>query len=286
MRTCWLLSLTAAVCAGFLLTAAPGLMAQARRPSTGATQKAAPKAAAKAAPKANPTVSLAGIQIAARSLGKARFGDTVAFGGKSGLTLALAVRVAPGTAILDIDDDESVVNAWTDDKETDLNVEPDWDSFPDYTEDQTGGITTVSTVMLPAAGAQQVTISGALAVTTAAGTRNVQAKKVALTKGTAFQLGAIAGSISEFDASDSGGSLAVRVTGSGLDAIKRIRFLDAAGTEIESETNGSMRSSSESEYSYTLKAKATTVTVEVELWQNLQTAAVPFSITAGVGSVR
>lgn len=280
MRARMLVTLASAVMCGVLVGVSPLLHAQARRP-------AAPKAAApKAAAKPNPTVSLAGLQVAAKSLGKARFGDTVAFGGQSGVSLALAVRVAPGTAILDIDDDDCVVDTWTDDKQTDLNIEPDWGSFPNYTEDLSAGIITVRSPVIPASGSQQVSIAGSLSVTTAAGTRAVQAKKVALTKGTAFQLGALAASVSEFEATDTGATLAIKLVGSNTNTIKRLRFLDAAGTELESDTNGSMTSSDESEYSYTLKAKATTATVEIEVWQNLQTTKVPFTLTAGVGSVK
>jgi hypothetical protein len=280
MRSRLIVTLFPALVCGVLVGVSPLLHAQARRP-------AAPKAAApKAAAKPNPTVSLAGLQVAAKSLGKARFGDTVAFGNQSGVTLALAVRVAPGTAILDIDDDDCVVDTWTDDKQTDLNIEPDWGSFPNYTEDLSAGIITVRSPVVPAAGSQQVSIAGSLSVTTAAGTRAVQAKKVALTKGTAFPLGTMAASVSEFEATDTGATLAIKLVGSNTNTIKRLRFLDAAGTELESDTNGSMTSSDESEYSYTLKAKATTATVEIEVWQNLQTTKVPFTLTASVGSVK
>ncbi len=281
MRARMLVTFASAVVCGVLVGVHPSLHAQApRRP-------AAPKAAApKAAAKPNPTVSLAGLQVAAKSLGKARFGDTIAFGGQSGVSLALAVRVAAGTAILDIDDDDCVVDTWTDDKQTDLNIEPDWGSFPNYTEDLSAGIITVRSPVIPATGSQQVSIAGSLSVTTAAGTRAVQAKKVALTKGTAFQLGTLAASVSEFEATDTGATLAIKLVGSNTNTIKRLRFLDAAGTELESDTNGSMTSSDESEYSYTLKAKATTATVEIEVWQNLQTTKVPFTLTASVGSVK
>ena len=280
MRARMLVTFASVVVFGVLVGVSPSLLAQARRP-------AAPKAAApKAVAKPNPTVSLAGLQVAAKSLGKARFGDTIAFGGQSGVSLALAVRVAPGTAILDIDDDDCVVDTWTDDKQTDLNIEPDWGSFPNYTEDLSAGIITVRSPVIPASGSQQVAIAGSLSVTTAAGTRAVQAKKVALTKGTAFQLGTLAASVSEFEATDTGATLAIKLVGSNTNTIKRLRFLDAAGTELESDTNGSMTSSDESEYSYTLKAKATTATVEIEVWQNLQTTKVPFTLTAGVGSVK
>jgi hypothetical protein len=280
MRARMLVTFASAVVCGVLVGVSPSLLAQARRPP-------APKAAApNAAANPNPTVSLAGLQVAAKSLGKARFGDTIAFGGQSGVSLALAVRVAPGTAILDIDDDDCVVDTWTDDKQTDLNIEPDWGSFPNYTEDLSAGIITVRSPVIPASGSQQVAIAGSLSVTTAAGTRAVQAKKVALTKGTAFQLGTLAASVSEFEATDTGATLAIKLVGSNTNTIKRLRFLDAAGTELESDTNGSMTSSDESEYSYTLKAKATTATVEIEVWQNLQTTKVPFTLTAGVGSVK
>jgi ABC-type oligopeptide transport system substrate-binding subunit len=92
----------------------------------------------------------------------------------------------------------------------------------------------------------------------------------------------LAASVSEFDATDTGATLAIKLVGSNTNTIKRLRFLDAAGTELESDTNGSMTSSDESEYSYTLKAKATTATVEIEIWQNLQTAQVPFTLTAAL----
>jgi hypothetical protein len=280
MRARILVTLVSAVTAGLLAGVVPSLQAQARRP-------AAPKAAApKAAAKPNPTVSLVGLQVSAKSLGKARFGDTIAFGGQTGVSLALAVKVAPGTAILDIDDDDCVVDTWTDDKETDLNIEPDWGSFPTYTEDLSAGIITVRSPVVPASGAQQVSIAGSLSVTTAAGTRALQAKKVALAKGTSFQLGTLAASIAEFEPTETGASLSVRLTGSNTNTIKRLRFLDAAGTELESDTNGSMTSSNESEYSYTLKAKAASATIEIEIWQNLQTTKVPFTIAAGVGSLK
>ena len=284
MRAGNVLTLAAAAAVGVLLGVAPSLEAQAKRP---AAKTAAPKAAApKAAPSPNPTVSLVGIQVTAKSLGKARFGDTIAFSGQTGVSLALAVRVAPGTAILDIDDDDCTVETWTDDKQSDLNIEPDWGSFPSYTEDLSAGIITVRSPVIPASGSQQVSIAGSLSVTTAAGTRAVQAKKVALVKGTSFQLGTLAASIAEFEATDTGGTVSVRLVGSNTNTVKKLRFLDAAGTELESDTNGSMTSSNESEYSYTLKAKATSATIEIELWQNLQTTKVPFTLTAGVGSIK
>jgi hypothetical protein len=282
MRARVLVSLLSAITCGVLVGLAPGLSAQARRPA--AKSPAAPKAAA--APKANPVVSLVGLQVAAKSLGKARFGDTIAFGGQAGVSLALAVRVAPGTVLLDIDDDDATVDTWTDDKQTDLNIEPDWGSFPNFTEDLSAGIITVRSPVVPAAGAQQVSIAGTVAVTTAAGSSAVQAKKVALAKGTAFKLGTLAASISEFEATDTGATLAVKLIGGNTNSIKRLRFLDAAGTELESDTNGSMTSSNESEYSYTLKAKATTATIELELWQNQQTTKVPFTLNATLGSVK
>lgn len=280
-----LVTLASAVACGLLVGTSPNLQAQGRRPA--APKAAAPKAAApKPAPAPNLVVSLVGMQVSAKSLGKARFGDTIAFGGQAGVSLAIAVKVAPGTAILDIDDDDCTVDTWTDDKQTDLNIEPDWGSFPTYTEDLSAGIITVRSPVIPAAGSQQVAVAGSLSVTTAAGTRAVQAKKVALTKGTTFQLGTLAASITEFEATDTGATLSVRLTGSNTNTIKKLRFLDAAGTELESDSNGSMTSSSESEYSYTLKAKASSATIEIELWQNLQTTKVPFTITAGVGSMK
>ena len=102
MRARVLVTLASAITCGVLVGLAPGLSAQARRPA--AKAPAAPKAAA--APKPNPVVSLVGLQVAAKSLGKARFGDTIAFGGQAGVSLALAVKVAPGTVLLDIDDDD------------------------------------------------------------------------------------------------------------------------------------------------------------------------------------
>jgi hypothetical protein len=283
MRTRCLVTLASAITCGVLLAAVPVLNAQGQS-RRAAAPKGAPKAAA--VPTPNPTVSLVGLQVAAKSLGKARFGDTVAFGGQTGVSLALAVKVAPGTAILDIDDDDCTVETWTDDKQTDLNIEPDWGSFPNYTDDLAAGIITVRSPVVPATGAQQISISGSVSVTTAAGTRAVQAKKVALAKGTSFQLGTFAASIAEFEPTETGASLSVRLAGSRTNNIKRLRFLDAAGTELEAETNGSMTSSDESEYSYTLKAKATSATIEIEIWQNQQTTKVPFTIAAGVGSVR
>lgn len=279
MRNRMLLPLGSAAVMGLLVGLVPSLHAQARRP-------AAKAAAPKAAPKAPPAVSLAGLQVVAKSLGKARFGDTIAFNSEAGVTLAIAVKVAPGTAILDIDDDESAVETWTDDKDTDLNIEPDFGSFPTYTEDQSAGIITVRSPVVPAAGSQQVSIKGALAVTTATGTQTVKSAKVALTKGTAFKVGALAGTIGDVEPSDTGGAVSVRFTGSSAGAIKDMKFLDAAGTEIESERNGSMTSSDEVELMYTLKAKATTAVLAVELWQGRQTTAVPFDLTASVGALK
>ncbi len=266
------------LCAAVVMTT-DVIDAQARRPPAKAK-------AAKAAPEPNPTVSLVGLQVVGKSLGKGRFRDAVAFESRQGVSLALAVKVEPGTAILEIDDDECTVETWTDDKGTDLNIEPDWGSFPTYTEDMSAGIISVRSPLVPASGAQQVSMAGSLAVTTAAGTQSSRATKVTLTKGTTFKAGALAGTISEFEASDSGGSVSVRFTGPTAGAIKEVRFLDAAGTVIESDRNGSMTSSDEVELMYTLKAKAASATLEVEVWQNLKTSAVPFTISAGLGSIR
>ena len=216
------------VCAMMLTGGAMTGEAQTKRPP--APKAAAPKAAPTAVPKPNPVVSLAGLQIVAKGLGKGRFRDAIAFDGKQGVSLALAVRVAPGTSILEIEEDDCVVESWTDDKQTDLNIEPDWDSFPTYTEDQTGALIAVRSPLAPSAGSQTVTIAGSLAVVTAAGTRTVQARKVALTKGTSFQLGTLAAAIGDVEPSDTGASVSVKLTGSGAAGVKQLRFLDAAGT--------------------------------------------------------
>lgn len=273
------------VCLSLSIAAAMPAGAQSKRPAT--PKAGAPKAAAtKPAPKPNPVVSLAGLQIVAKGLGKGRFRDAIAFDGKQGVSLALAVRVAPGTSILEIEEDDCVVESWTDDKQTDLNIEPDWDSFPTYTEDQTGALISVRSPLAPSAGSQAVSIAGSLAVVTAAGTRTVQARKVALTKGTSFQLGTLAALIGDVEPADTGATVSVKLTGTGASGIKRLRFLDAAGTELESDANGSMSSPGEVELMYTLKAKAAVATIELEQWQNLETMTVPFSLSATVGGFR
>jgi hypothetical protein len=246
-----------------------------------------------AAPAAKaPTVEVRGLRVVAAGYGDGMRGLR-AFNWSKGVTLALLVQIPDG-GIIDLDDDASKLDKFTDDKGTNLLVGGDtWGKvgiggFASISKDGKACLAELNGKSVPIKGATQVWASGTLVLKCASKKKTVQHKKIALKKGTKIP-GAIPFTIDKVGKPD-WGDAALQVTLAAkqdLSSVAEIKFFDAQGKEIESSSAGSssmrMGPVVNIKRSFNLKKKATNVTIAVTYWTDMRIVKLPFNVKTGVG---
>lgn len=262
--------------------------------TTDAQSKRAPapakgKAAAKAKPAPAPpevTISVVGFRVVGQPVGETEYGELTAFGARQGIEVALGVRVPEGVTLLDADEDESSVDAMTDDQGLDLAQGPEFDFSPNLTADARGLVTSLRVGALPSPTAREFRVSGHLAVKTAQGERTERAAKVTLAKGQAFKVGGAAYTVEDVEADGEESYVSLAMTRAVYEGIKDIRFLDASGTAVEASMSMRGYSMDDANMAYRVTGAAKVTAVEVVRYENPLTQKVPFSLTVSLGSVR
>jgi hypothetical protein len=242
------------------------------------------KATAASAPKVD--VSVVGLKIVGQPVGPSEYGELTAFGSNSGVEVALGVRVPDGYVLLDVDDDESTLDAMADDQGTDLVADASFDFSPDFTKERDGLITSVRVRSVPAAEARAFTLKGTLAVQTAQGEQASRTTKVSLIKGQTVKAGGAAYAIQEVETDGDDVTVTFGLTRTELDRIKEVRFLDAAGAPLEARQIMRGYSMDDAEMTYGVTSPPKVVTIEVVRHQHLMTQQVPFSFTVALGTVK
>ena len=236
-------------------------------------------------------VSVAGLKIVKPAHDEDQ--DLRAFNWFAGTMVALLVE-RPTGGILELNDDESKLESFTDDKGTNLlSGEDKWgrNGVKDSTiaEDGKAAMITIQGSSLPAAGATKLIAKGKVVFNVATKSKTHKSEKVAIKNDQKVTVGGISFTIKEVGKPDWGDaelSLTLKAS-QDLSAIKTVRFLGADGKEIKSDRGSRMRSAWGNkvtvEWKYDLDKKTDQAVIEVEIWDDMQQVAVPFDIKTSIG---
>ena len=210
----------------------------------------------------------------------------------------LALLVGSPSSIIMVDTDASKIDSFTDDKGTDLLTkvkgsfqQPGFGSFPEISEDGKMALVEIAGDGVPVAGANAIKAEGTLVVQTASEKEAVKSEPFELKKGSKLKVGDIDLKVTGSRKPSFGdNALEVNFETSNklVTMLAGVKFLDAAGKELESEGAGSSRMGFGKKFTYgrsfsLKKAVKGEVILEFEVWTDLAETKIPFSITAGVG---
>lgn len=229
---------------------------------------------------AAPSVEIAGLRVVGPGYGEDGT-ELRAFNESPGLALALAIKAAGKSGIVDIDEDKCNIEAVTDDKGTNLMEEARFGSFPKVAKDGSVGMVDLEVRVRPAAGASSVKATGTLVYLAATGTRPVKAK-VGLENGKTFKIGTTTVTVDAVTVEEGRTNFTFKLPKSLLLTLKDVRYLDDAGQPIEGHRMGSGWMNDDAEMSFALQTAAKTANFEFDVWQGLKETTVPFSVQAGL----
>lgn len=238
------------------------------------------------------TVKVAGLRVVAPGYGE-DMGQLRAFNRPKGVTLALLLLKADG-GIVAFEADSSKLDKFGDDKGTDLLAGTEgpgggFGSWPDVSDDGKACLFEISSETLPDGEATTVSASGTVVLKCGSKKQTFKHDNAPLKKGTKVQAGKIPFEITEVGEPDWGDAemqITLKAT-QDLSDVAEIKFLDAAGNEIEtSGAGGSSMSWGANivvEKNFNFPKKLDSVTVAVTYWLDLREVKVPFSLKASAG---
>jgi hypothetical protein len=241
---------------------------------------APPPAAQPAGPM--PRVSVGGIRVVGPGVG-ANATELRPFNESAGTTIVLLVTAPDGTGIVELDDDTSTIRSVVDDKGKTLLEEGRLGPFPKVSDDGSAGLIELEVRARPSPGATSITAQGTLTVTTANGSKPTRVPGVRLEVARTFKLGTTTITVKEIEADGEATNVTLGLPRQAMSAIRSVHFLTAAGAAIESRRTGSGYMNDDGEFSFNVKTKDKVVALEFDLWQNLKSVKVPFSIKVGLG---
>lgn len=247
--------------------------------------KAPSKAPAKANPPAPamppPQISVVGVRVVGGGLG-ANGSELHAFNEHPGTAVALAIQAPAGAGIVEIDDDGSRVDAFSDDKGRNLLEEGRFGPFPKVSEDRTAGLVDVEVRGRPSAGAAALTVQGSVAMTLAGGSKPTRIPNVRLEPARTMKLGAATITVKSVTPSDDSTDITLALSRAVMNTISAIRFFDAKGDVLESRRTGSGYMNDAAELELRLKSLEKVVSIEFDVWQNMRQIKAPFNVSTGL----
>lgn len=227
-------------------------------------------------------VSVAGLRVVGPGIGE-NGGEQRPYNEKTGTSIVLVLKVPKGLGLVELDEDNSSIDAATDDKGTDLREDASFGPFPEIVKDGSAGLMEIRLGVRPAAGSTAINAEGSMAVTSATGSKPVKTAAVPLVEGKTVKVGTITLTVGKVEAGEEDTSVTFNLPRTSLKTIKTVKFVDAKGTEIESDRVGSGYFNDTGELDYKLKTKAKSVIMICDVWQGLKTDKVPFKVSAGLG---
>jgi hypothetical protein len=250
----------------------------------GVSVQAATKPAAKAAASASaamPQISVAGIRVIGNGLG-ANGSELHAFGDHPGTSVGLAIQAPEGSGIVEIDDNASRIDAFTDSKGRSLLEEGRFGSFPKISDDRAAAMVDVEVHGRPSAGASSVNVKGSVAMSLAGGSKPARIANVRLEAGRTMKLGNVTISLKSVTPGDESTDVSLALPRSLMNSIRAVRFFDSKGEPVETQRTSSGYINDAAEIGFDLKGKEKVVTAEFEVWQNIRQIKVPFNVSAGI----
>ena len=255
----------------------PGKGPGADLPPPGPAQQPPPRATATGK---DPEIVAGGVQIARVVVADNEF-SAKPFNSDNGTKMVLWVKMPAGQGLIEIDEDESLLQSFGDDKGT--NMGGKFGSFPREFSDGAGGTIEIASTGFAAAGATALVAEGSVAMTVANGTRKTRAAKVLLQNNAKFTFEKTPIVVDQVEAQTDSMNFSLKLPRRVMDTIKEVAFFDAKGQPIEGRRTGSGYMNDAAEMGFTVKTAAKTLTIEFEAWQGLRTIKVPFKVRAALG---
>ena len=228
-----------------------------------------------------PKISVGGVRVTAPGLGESGT-ELRPFNESPGTSIVVYLTAPAGAGLVDIDDDASTLKSFADDKGQTMLEEGRIGPFPKVSSDGSAGLFEIEVRGRPSAGATSVTAQGTVAVTLANGSKPQRVPSVRLENGRTFKVGTTTITVKEVTSDADSTSVTLGLPRTAMSAIRSLHFLTAAGAAIESHRSGSGYMNDDGEFNYEVKTKDKVVTLEFDLWQNLHSAKVPFSVKVGI----
>ncbi len=239
-------------------------------------------------------IQVTGLRIVAPPAGNQEVKEDTrgAFFQPPGVTVVATIAPASGK-IVSIDQFDSKVETFTDDRGTDLlaaqSVSPfNKPGFGTLDAKESFANVEIQAAGLPARGATALNITGKLSVKVAEGTKMFTIENVAITNGTHFTCGDLAISITKAGMSKAmfSNKEAFSVTfasATDLECLSSLEFFDAQGNQIEAQKNSWGGGLGSYFMEYTLKQSAARAKIVATCWTNLKTVEIPIAIKTGMG---
>lgn len=241
-----------------------------------------------------PEVSVAGVRIVGDGYGTDPSNSLRPFSWSKGTSMALMVKV-PGGGIISFDNDASKLSEVKDDKGTDLlKSESSWSRsgfsmMAGISSDGTVSMPEFDAPQVPAKGAKEISVSGTLVFNQAREKKIFKQENLKLNLGSKITAGPVAFEITEVKKPAWGDAqLEVNLHAEqDVGALAGVRFLDAQGAEIKSETGmtgtSSMMGKVTVDKSFYLHQKVESATIELTYWMDMKQVSLPFTVKTSVG---
>ena len=228
-------------------------------------------------------MKMAGIRVVREGIG-ADGSELRAFNWTPGTDLEVFVRTGrPNEFIVEVDDDESVVENFTDDAGGGLAQGAEVDSFPKVAADGSAALVTLASDAVPGPGATAITVSGQLAITTSSGSKVQKVPSVKIESARTFKLGAATVTIEDVSTDAERTTFTLTMTRATRNLIKNLVFKNGKGEVLDVSSNGYSIMNETAQLNYAGPAGLAAAVIEADLWQNLKVRKAPFKITASLG---
>ncbi|MHC5053423.1 MAG: hypothetical protein ACYTKD_01760 [Planctomycetota bacterium] len=252
-------------------------------------------------------VEARGVKVVGKAFGK-QPNTLRPFNSNTGTTVALLVTL-PSGGIVEFDRRASKLAGMTDDAGSDLlkekaapkrgrgrmvfggmgHSQSGFGMFPKVSEDGKACLVETKGPGLPCKGAKGVNVAGTMVLKVSAAKKTARQSGLALRKGAKITAGPVPFTISEVGKPQWGAEpLEVTLHAErDISAIAKVRFLDAAGKEIETEDGGTSRMGMMGKVSvekaFRLARKVDRATIEITYWDDMKTLEVPFDLKVSMG---
>lgn len=248
-------------------------------PSPAEQSRQAPAPRASATGK-DPEIVVGGVQVVKVAVPDNDF-SSKPFNEDNGTTIVLWVKMPAGQGLIEIDEDASILQSFTDDKGS--NIGGKFGSFPQEFKDGSGGIIEIASTGFAAPGATAVLAEGSVAMTVATGTRKTRVANVRIQNDAKFTFDKTPIVISDVETQGESVTFTLNLPRSVMTGIKDVAFLDAKGQPIEGRRTSSGYMNDAAQLGFSVKTAARTLTLEFEAWQGTRTIKAPFKVRAGLG---
>jgi hypothetical protein len=237
-------------------------------------------------------VQVTGLRVVAPVAQKKNDNDRGAFFQPPGVTVVAVVTPAVGK-VVDIEQFDSKIETFTDDKGTDLLAAKSDSLFnkPGFgAMDEKDGVANVEiqAAGVPARGATVLNITGTLAVKVATGTNQSTIESVEIKAGTSFKIGDVPVKISKAGMgkgmfSDKQEFTVTFVSSKDLECISQLEFFDSQGGKVESRKVSWGGGMGQYEMEFAFKQGVDRAKIIATCWSGMTEVKIPLTIKTGIG---